>query len=68
MICQCCQKTIEFLPRTFTSNSFQKDQFRFGLEYAFRDLVMLRGGYVYQEELLTVRTKQLCLAHVLDCL
>ena len=34
---------------TFTSNSFQKDQFRFGLEYAFRDLVMLRGGYVYQE-------------------
>ena len=35
---------------TFTSNSFQKDQFRLGLEYAFRELVMLRGGYVFQEE------------------
>ena len=34
---------------TFTSNSFQKDQFRFGLEYAFRELVMLRCGYVLQD-------------------
>ena len=34
---------------TFTSNSFQKDQFRFGLEYSFRNLVMLRGGYVFQD-------------------
>lgn len=34
---------------TFTSNSFQKDQFRVGLEYAFREMVMLRCGYVYQD-------------------
>ncbi len=32
----------------FTSNSFSKDQFRFGLEYSFKDLFMLRGGYVLQ--------------------
>ena len=33
---------------TFTSNSFTKDQFRFGLEYSFKDMLMLRGGYVLQ--------------------
>jgi len=32
----------------FTSNSFSKDQFNFGLEYSFKDLFMLRGGYVLQ--------------------
>lgn len=32
----------------FTSNSFSKDQMRFGLEYSFKDLFMLRGGYVLQ--------------------
>ena len=37
---------------TFTSNSFQKDQFRLGLEYAFRELIMFRGGYVYQDGIL----------------
>ena len=37
---------------TFTSNSFQKDQFRLGLEYAFRELVMIRAGYVYQDGIL----------------
>lgn len=34
---------------TFTSNSFQKDQYRLGLEYAFREMLMLRAGYVYQD-------------------
>lgn len=34
---------------TFTSNSFSKDQFRAGLEYAFKDYIMLRGGYVYEK-------------------
>lgn len=32
----------------FTSNSFSKDQFRFGLEYSFKDMFMVRGGYVLQ--------------------
>ncbi|MCF8463493.1 MAG: PorV/PorQ family protein [Flavobacteriales bacterium] len=30
---------------TFTSNSFSKDQFNFGLEYSFKEMFMLRGGY-----------------------
>lgn len=32
----------------FTSNSFTKDQFSFGLEYSFKDMFMVRGGYVLQ--------------------
>lgn len=35
---------------TFTSNSFSKDQYRAGLEYAFKNYVMLRGGYVYEAD------------------
>ena len=34
---------------TFTSNSFQNDQFRFGLEYSFKELLSLRGGYIYED-------------------
>ena len=33
----------------FTSNSFTKDQFQTGLEYAFKEMIMLRGGYVYEK-------------------
>ena len=32
----------------FTSNSFSKDRFNFGLEYSFKDMLMLRGGYILQ--------------------
>ena len=32
----------------FTSNSFSKDRFNFGMEYSFKDLFMLRGGYILQ--------------------
>ena len=32
----------------FKANSFSKDQFSFGLEYAFKEMFMLRGGYVLQ--------------------
>lgn len=32
----------------FTSNSFTKDQYRVGLEYSFRNMFMLRGGYVLE--------------------
>lgn len=33
----------------FTANSYTKDQFHFGLEYGFRDLFFLRGGYIYED-------------------
>ncbi|MGC9330355.1 MAG: PorV/PorQ family protein [Bacteroidales bacterium] len=33
----------------FTSNSFTRDQFHFGLEYGFKNLFFLRGGYVYEK-------------------
>lgn len=35
---------------SFTSNSFTKDQFRLGAEYAFREMFMLRAGYVYESD------------------
>lgn len=34
---------------TFISNSFTKDQGVIGLEYAFRKMLHLRGGYMYEE-------------------
>jgi long-subunit fatty acid transport protein len=34
---------------TFTSNSFQKDQYRLGGEYAYNDMFMVRIGYTYEE-------------------
>tara|TARA_B100001750_G_C15518732_1_gene609599 strand:- start:791 stop:1825 length:1035 start_codon:yes stop_codon:yes gene_type:complete len=33
---------------TFTSNAFQKDLYRFGFEYSFRDMFMFRSGYVLE--------------------
>jgi hypothetical protein len=36
------------LAANFTSNSYTKDQFHFGLEYAFRNYFFLRGGYVFE--------------------
>ncbi len=33
----------------FTSNSFTKDQYRVGVEYSFRNMFMLRGGYVLED-------------------
>jgi hypothetical protein len=32
----------------FQSNNYSDDAYRFGLEYGFRDMVFLRGGYEYQ--------------------
>ena len=37
------------LAGNFVSNSFSKDQFTLGLEYAFRNILMLRAGYTYEE-------------------
>lgn len=33
----------------FTSNSFTKDQYRVGAEYSFRNMFMLRAGYVLEQ-------------------
>ncbi|NLA24991.1 MAG: PorV/PorQ family protein [Bacteroidales bacterium] len=35
----------------FTANSFTKDQFHFGLEYGFMNILYLRGGYIYESGL-----------------
>ena len=42
---------------TFTSNSFQKDQYRLGGEYSYREMFMLRLGYVYEEGIRTPNTR-----------
>ena len=36
------------LAGNFASNSFTKDQIAVGLEFAFKNIVMLRGGYTYE--------------------
>lgn len=36
------------LAGSFTSNAFLKDNFAVGLEYSLLNMVMLRGGYVFQ--------------------
>ncbi|MEO5642950.1 MAG: PorV/PorQ family protein [Bacteroidia bacterium] len=33
----------------FTSNSFSKDEFRLGVEYAWKSMFMIRGGFVYED-------------------
>lgn len=32
----------------FTSNAFSKDQFHLGLEYDFKNILLLRGGFLYE--------------------
>jgi len=34
---------------TFTSNSFQKDQYKLGGEYSYKEYFMIRAGYTYEE-------------------
>lgn len=43
---------------TFTSNSFSKDQFRLGVEYGWKNMLMVRAGYCYEKGItnLTDRT------------
>lgn len=41
---------------TFTSNSFQKDQYRFGTEYSYKEYFMVRAGYVYEEGIGDIET------------
>jgi hypothetical protein len=33
----------------FTSNSFSKDQMHVGLEYDFKNILLLRGGFLYED-------------------
>ena len=33
----------------FTSNSFTKDQYRIGVEYGFKSMVMFRAGYILEQ-------------------
>ncbi|MEI7661987.1 MAG: PorV/PorQ family protein [Bacteroidota bacterium] len=40
------------LAGNFTSNSFIKDQFTLGLEYALKSYLQLRAGYTYQDGIL----------------
>ncbi len=35
----------------FTSNAFTKDQFHFGAEFAYKNILFLRGGYVHEEQI-----------------
>ncbi len=37
---------------TFTSNSFEKDQFKLGVEYGWKNILMLRAGYAYETGIL----------------
>ncbi len=37
---------------TFTSNSFTRDQFNFGGEYVYRNILSLRAGYIYETGLI----------------
>jgi hypothetical protein len=41
----------------FTSNSFGKDQIRFGLEYGFKQLIMIRAGYIYEQGIFSPTTR-----------
>ncbi len=37
----------------FTSNSFSKDEFRVGLEYAWKSMFMVRAGFIYEDGIIS---------------
>ncbi len=45
------------LAAAFVSNSFSKDQFLLGLEYSFRNYLMIRGGYAYEQGIFNIDTR-----------
>lgn len=45
------------LAGNFVSNSFSKDQFLLGVEYSFRNYLMLRAGYMYENGILSTDTR-----------
>ena len=42
------------LAGNFTSNSFTNDQYMLGLEYGFKEMFMLRGGFSYEKNIFDV--------------
>jgi len=44
------------LAGNFTSNSFTQDQIALGLEFNFKDILMLRGGYTFEKGLWSAPT------------
>ena len=42
-------KAAEILAANFTSNSFTYDNYLIGLEYSWKDIVMIRGGYTIEK-------------------
>lgn len=45
------------LAANFTSNSFTKDQFHGGIEYSYKEFIMIRGGFVYEKGLFDYDTR-----------
>ncbi len=52
------QSSEEYVPQhrasvmgNFTSNSFNNDYFGLGVEYAFKEMFMIRGGYRYESQI-----------------
>jgi hypothetical protein len=43
---------------TYTSNSFTNDNFLFGVEYGWKDMLMFRGGYYAEKGILKESTRQ----------
>lgn len=41
----------------FTSNSFAKDQFKLGVEYAWKNMLMVRAGYFYEKGIMSVENR-----------
>lgn len=48
------------LAGTFTSNSFTNDQFSLGVEYRFRNIFMLRTGFVYEKDVFDSALRTTC--------
>jgi hypothetical protein len=42
---------------TFTSNSFEKDQYKLGVEYGWKNMLMVRVGYTYEQGLWNTDTR-----------
>jgi hypothetical protein len=45
---------------TFTSNSFSKDEFKAGVEYAWKSMFMVRGGYTYEKGITKIEDRTTC--------
>jgi len=42
---------------TFTSNSFSNDQYVLGLQYSWRNILMLRGGMIFEDGILNAESR-----------